>query len=625
MVDQYRPYSMPGVTMTGWLSGQPVIGMGRAQRVNEILITASLTAGGSSAVPPAGGASVAYSYPNLLFDMMTEFYLPAGYLGIPENQPFDGSTQQWSMYLPYNGLPNPTPVPPATSGPVYYSYPPALNFYDGNMIGIATDPANSSFVFGVNGVSRFGSVWMDKMLTDTDQAGNPAGIDLLGTTNLWTDPDQTNAAKYHPYSYQAGTNGNPGYYTGSVSATSARTTGILESFWDRSTARITGRPDATTQSGIGIPPRHIPRTLIRMRPPRPSGSKADYCTPRTTRATVPDWAPFPSSLRSTPWFRNGRTRYSGNFKEPTATYNAASIANVIAASIPVDITIAYPGKTQLLLRVADPMVNQLPGDWQFTTNPAATAVTMPGLTTPTATVYSNVTMDPYFQYQSANPYGGVNPTVNPSSFNGDNPGFRPSGGGDPLSIWLPNQDIRIPKQARLPSVGALFTGPHRRVCRSHARSRLDHGAARDTVPRDQHVALHAVEPGDLRWIELSGLGDARFVHRAVSASETLHERHRANPDAPSDLRRRDHRANEHQQSRRALSLFTHAGGRGSDASEKGNALRALFQGLTPSNQYATDTTPSFTTIDAPTSATLAQAITDYQAANGPFLHEWPDR
>ena len=50
-----------------------------------------------------------------------------------------------------------------------------------------------------------------------------------------------------------------------------------------------------------------------------------------------------------------------------------------------------------------------------------------------------------------------------------------------------------------------------------------------------------------------------------------------------------------------------------------NALKSLFQGLMPSNSYDASNEPVYTTIDAAGSATLAQAISDYQAANGPFF------
>jgi hypothetical protein len=74
--------------------------------------------------------------------------------------------------------------------------------------------------------------------------------------------------------------------------------------------------------------------------------------------------------------------------------------------------------------VSDPLVNKFPGDWVV------------------ASHEDDSTLQP----------GG---TLANEYTDGANPGFNPSDGGDPLSLWMPRLDVAYPKQSRFPSVGAL--------------------------------------------------------------------------------------------------------------------------------------------------------------------------
>jgi len=77
--------------------------------------------------------------------------------------------------------------------------------------------------------------------------------------------------------------------------------------------------------------------------------------------------------------------------------------------------------------VPDPLVNKFPADWVVAANDNdATLVT-----------------------------SGVTSSIAAESKDGANPGFKPSEGGDPLSLWMPRLDVAYPKQSRFPSVGAL--------------------------------------------------------------------------------------------------------------------------------------------------------------------------
>jgi len=77
--------------------------------------------------------------------------------------------------------------------------------------------------------------------------------------------------------------------------------------------------------------------------------------------------------------------------------------------------------------VSDPLVNKFPADWVVEANDNdATLVT-----------------------------SGVTSSIAAESKDGANRGFKPSEGGDPLSLWMPRLDVAYPKQSRFPSVGAL--------------------------------------------------------------------------------------------------------------------------------------------------------------------------
>ncbi|MEI9999096.1 MAG: hypothetical protein WDO13_07950 [Verrucomicrobiota bacterium] len=127
-----------------------------------------------------------------------------------------------------------------------------------------------------------------------------------------------------------------------------------------------------------------------------------------------------------------------------------------AAVVPVHFSTIPLGSTATcVLSVADPLVNKFPGDWTATSSPDSNDVTeelgSPPDRSPNAYAKGGTSvLDPDFPA-----IDNAASTTSLQDFDGDNPAYKPSGGGDPLSVWLPTQDIRLPKQARLPSIGAL--------------------------------------------------------------------------------------------------------------------------------------------------------------------------
>jgi hypothetical protein len=292
--------------------------------------------------------------------------------------------------------------------------------------------------------------------------------------------------------------------------------------------------------------------------------------------------------------------------------NEALPADIKEKVLPVDITIPVPGSQSYLLRTSDPLVNQYPGDWEAIQNPAATEKTMEPAAYRVFKKGGIPTVDPFFTASGL--------VYRVEDYNSDNPGFRPSGGGDPLSIWLPRLDPRIPKLARVPSVGSLFsirTGlfPDKTIAALPAKQQKGVPfRALNMAPSTQ--ASQSTEGGssypDWAMLDLFTVpflpqkpyGPATPVagplpfRRLTYGGATVGRININNPPVPYPF--------------------------GEDASvnpspPRRNALQALFFGLKPSNSYNAEGDPVYTTIDAPAAASLADAIAAYQAANGPFF------
>lgn len=226
-------------------------------------------------------------------------------------------------------------------------------------------------------------------------------------------------------------------------------------------------------------------------------------------------------------------------------------------------------------------------------------------------------LDPFFSPPSTTPTAVQN-------VDGDNPGFRPAGGGDPLSVWLPRLDNRIPKQARFPSVGALFS----------LRTGLFPDIAVDALPLTRFQEKHGVPFRCLNfapstqssqttsggtsypdWALLdlfqvpflpqkpygtpSGLSATSQPYRRLTfGGATVGRININNPPVPYP--------------------FTLDPGVNTTPPQR-RALQALFYGLKPSNSYDGAGSPIYRTLSATDASTLAGAVAAYQTSNGPFF------
>lgn len=580
--DQQRPYSLPGIMEKGWLSNDTVQGVGRAPRLTELLVEASSTIGDPLGYGAKKGLP-GYSYPLVRVKIYSEYHYPKGFAGVPNNAPYDSATGQWRIYMGNNSV----------AGSAY-------NYYD--------LPSND----GVKpiGSGKLGTAWMDVLLTALDQSGNPAGIDFTGMSSLWNDSDQAKAALYHPYARLfdntaplAGPpvwkESDPAIYTGGIYQapdTGARTWGMLESLnaLGGTVASVPGvyisrqnryattdhpaRPDATSIRLIGGLHAWI----------RQESGGSGY--------RLPHFAPFRSI-----------------FPEMQGIAPASMLSELKESVIPIDITIPIPSApVTMLARVADPMVNQFPGDWEIVNNPPASAITMKLQTNGNPQAYmkgGTSNLDPYFPLDAS-------VTFLPTSDDGDNPGMRPSGGGDPLSIWLPNQDIRIPKQARFPSVGALFsirTGVFPDITVQALPYLQQHGVpwrALNMSPSTQPSQRTSGGTSYPDWAMLD-LFTVPFLPQKPYLNGSTPQAYRRLTQGGATVGRIN--------INNPVTPYPFDQGGVNNNPPKRNALDALFYGLKPSKTYDASGNPVYTTIDAATSASISLSVTTYQNANGPFM------
>ena len=611
LCDQNRPYNFPATMVNGWLSNEPVLGAARTLKLSEILIVGTVGVGD----PFSYGAKIgnpAYSYPSLTLAMTYEMVLPEGFGGMSQSAPYDRAIEQAYNY---------------TGG---YNTGYLMNYYDAPMCDAT--PAR------VTGNSETGSMWMDQMLTALDQSGQPAGIDFAGApwcagtsdgkdtgTPLYVaDPDQTKAANYHPFTMiysGTGTVADPWVPTGTYSG-DARSWTPRDTAPERAVLRTLNSNSANSERAPGVYAamnNYYASMLYYAKPGITSlrivgglnhwlrfGNSYGYC--------LPIFAPFDSAVIA---------MAQGAPTSPAPVLTPAQKSRVLETVIPVDFTIPVPGTRTLLIRTSDPLVAHFPKDWELVPNPAATDITMPILSGGnTASYYKKggaASLDPFFPPSATVLDGNGNPTpvLRPNNFDGRNTKYRASGGGDQLSVWLPNQDTRIPKLARFPSVGALFsirTGlfPDKTVAALPYSQQ--HGVAfrgLNMAPANQ--SSQATEGGtsypDWAMLDLFTVpflpqkpymeGDpAQPFRRLTYGGATIGRMNINNPEVQYP--------------------FAEPVSGVVQNPPKRNALKALFQGLTPSNSYLSDD-PVYTTIDAAGSATLAQAISDYQKTYGPFF------
>lgn len=256
-----------------------------------------------------------------------------------------------------------------------------------------------------------GGYWSDKLLRIMD-GGNPdelAGIDLRAHARNRPDPETDKSATYHPY---ANGNGGSSFFTnGNLFNT------VLQFFGPVAGTNWTpGEYHGIQTTNQGLTTLYAKRGIDSF----------------TLKGGV--------SL----WGRNGSGAYSWESVPLDSARNSALSGQTPKSIIPLlqDAVIPVPKNFVIPVgsldniwhaRVADPLVNKFPADWIVTANPPP-----PNLNDPNSIVSLKYARIPAAIY-----------------LNGDNREMRPSGGGDPISIWFPRQDYNYPKQSRFPSIGAL--------------------------------------------------------------------------------------------------------------------------------------------------------------------------
>lgn len=401
-----RVHTLPTIAPDGLVNSDAsqsrmVIGLSRGVKLTEVYMQAIVTSGSIN------GQDVARL--QLRTDM--EYLYPEFYSGAPLHPPYTGGS--YGQFRLNN----------TSGGPANYAGPAQLTLQDSE-----------------TAASTFGGYWADDLLQILDQADDPAGFDLMGNPSDFNDPDQNKASLYHPYRLVGGT------YKGGVS-----NAGRLWPMFEISNPQ----DDLVANPGTYFSKANRYKIQI-FHPGKPGISQLRF------RGGL--------SL----WNRTGTGSGGWNMWEPVplegirgpltgeSVTSSANKARLQEAVIPINFNVILSGPNgsgaeYFNARVADPLVNKFPGDWIREVDPANLSMVLNSVGNTDTWRYrrtGSVGLDPGFEV----PVGTTTPAVQGAylrTFNGDNPEFRPVGGGDPLSLWLPRVDIRYPKGSRFPSVGAL--------------------------------------------------------------------------------------------------------------------------------------------------------------------------
>jgi hypothetical protein len=435
----------------GILSQQLVPGAARSAKVNELYISASAS-GQSAGVPGVGS----YTPPQLQMNIYLECFFPAGFGGVDlfnkSVAPF-GTTLSAGNYelgagsTLYGDSLNMLDMPSATNGgacpaPVTTSFPSLVR----------RTSSEPYYAAQTNGY------WQDTLLQ------NNAGIDFIGNSTNYADPDQVRAAAYHAFlTNTAFWTNHPGVYPGSFQATGPNPTPLLR-MWTLSQSTPSPAPLGTAwypgqyralinrASGLNYPmaPNSSSVTF--------SGGLVVNGTTMSTRGD-PDPTPFEAAVRGiggTTNFTNPSSAYlnwcsydneamtnaawavtPGQTNQTTALGSTETVqSRMMAGVIPVNFTIGVPSLPTATntatyhAEVADPLVNKFPGDW--VTNSSSSTI---GLLPVNA---GNEGWSYYYNGQNAEASSTVHHAYT-----------------DPDSFWMPTLDPGIPRSARFPNIGYL--------------------------------------------------------------------------------------------------------------------------------------------------------------------------
>jgi hypothetical protein len=452
--EQDRSSTMPTIALDGFINSETdpakskrVIGLNRFLKLTELTFQATASSATIAGTPVS----------QLQLDAEMEYCVPENYLGAPMGGNYQAAIAQF-------GINNDQA---AGNGMVRVG---GLNMADS-----VNRPSASSTDCTPAWMSGY---WQDKLLRIEDQSGQPAGIDLSGHKNTTPDPDQALAQQYHPFRW------NGTAYMGST--TSSYGALKFPSIMNGQMAWAPGMyASVSSRAGTGYFPGKPGLTAMNFR-----GGVTLWTRTGTGASGMRHWELVPlDSIRGA---------FTGEARTPEINQYLQEAVMPVEFDLPLS-GANGAGIEDIVIRVKDPLVNKFPGDWEGVVSPAATDITK----------YSNAdnnnnprlykkggaaSLDTAYTYPA-----GTDQSSNKDRFvrdvNGDNPGYRPAGGGDPLSLWLPRVDLRYPKQSRFPSVGAL----------NFIRTGM--------IPDDLAVPLKQQRGVPWRSINLSAAGsDSQSVH-----------------------------------------------------------------------------------------------------------------
>jgi hypothetical protein len=474
--EAYDVFGAGGMTYTlgvatqpwGLLSHEPVLGLGRSAKINEIYISAQAFGAVTN------GSS--YTAPYLNMAIYLETYLPAGFAGV-----------DLLNAKPATGLPPAKTYPQyiwgasgASSGDNARVQDINIEDFPTNVTVVATNtppyaPANSPTVRSattgdIMSVGTTINYWADSILR------NDQGIDFLGNPSGYADPDQARAVAYHSYltnsasqpSY-GGTNypGNgvyPGqisplfqmgglavgglsgtniWYPGQYRTVNNNAGFVTNAFYmtnvnSGTTLHITGGLIVTgaCANGAGDPD------------PTPLEAAVKASVSPTTRLANLDDYDGQEINSGNYWTQVALSGNSNQTSQPSNP-NETVRDRLVNGAIPVNITLNVPAASASSLTpgganvtydvaVADPLVNKFPADWVASTN---TAPTMGGAGGSPPTMYPTG-FGGYAVYYNGQNTLATGPTANSPYY-------------DPDSFWMPTLDPKIPRSARFPNIGYL--------------------------------------------------------------------------------------------------------------------------------------------------------------------------
>ncbi len=377
--DHFYGFTIPYLMPKGFLSGKPVRGLSRSPRFTEVLLQVTTAAGNP---------------PSVSMTLTLECYLPKEFKGY--NLSF-GDVPSWTLAVNPRDIPGMNKVAQTVTGP-----------------------------------STLGSYWEDQSLTLADQNGQPAGADLFGNDPRVSDPDQAKAALYHdPWAlkdsskpYDAATNPYMGTAPNGYGVYAWRpifSTGPL--------ANSVYSPGKITRNSAGLASWNLGdyHSCVSV-----SGAVAYPMKKGTTQVTV--GGGFSVALYDGSGSLVEMVPIDGLHPIAGESINDPGVRQtVLDAVIPIpgttaQRTIPVPGRATFHMQVADPFVNNFPGDWVGSVNPAGSEITLGS------------------QLASS---------TDPDIYQGRNTTAQPANGGDPQVAWWPEQNAAIPKSQRFPSAGYL--------------------------------------------------------------------------------------------------------------------------------------------------------------------------